>query len=157
MKKITFIILCISVLCMPSLPLWSQEKNPKSPSNEDRKPFDREDFTTKRNAYITEKVGLTAQEAAVFMPLDNELMQKKFEAGRECHQMERELRKKQEKTKEDSEKLLKCREEAKEKRDKLDKEYLEKFKKVLSAEKILKYQSADRIFFDEYMQERKNK
>ena len=155
MKKITFILLCITVLCMPSAPLWGQAKDPKAPSNEDRRPFDREDFMTKRNTYITEKIGLTAQEAAIFMPLDNELMQKKFEAGRDCHQMERELRKKPEKKKEDSEKLLKCREEAKEKREKLEKEYLEKFKKVLSAEKILKYQSADRTFFEEYMQDRK--
>jgi len=70
--------------------------------------------------------------------------------------MEREMRKKEEKKKEDSEKLLKCKEEAKEKREKLDKEYLDKFKKILSAEKILKYQSADRSFFEEFMQNRRS-
>jgi ribosomal protein L32E len=65
------------------------------------------------------------------------------------------LRKKEGKTEEEYNKLLKCREEVKEKRDKLDREYLEKFKKILTAEQILKYQSADRAFFDEFMRDRK--
>ena len=122
-----------------------------------RPSFDREEFISKRNTYITKTVELTTEEAAVFIPLDNDLMRRKFELGRDCSKIERELRDKKEKKKDEKDeynKLLKCREEAKEKRDQLDKEYLEKFKKILSAEKILKYERADRDFFDEFFRGR---
>ncbi|HCC52237.1 MAG TPA: hypothetical protein DEQ30_09415 [Porphyromonadaceae bacterium] len=147
MEKMKIFIVCFSALIISAMQVSAQEHGDK--------PFDREAFTAKRNAYITEQIGLTATEASVFIPLDNELMQKKFEVGRECHRLERELKKKDGKTEEEYNKLLKCREEMKEKRDKLDKEYLEKFKRVLSAEQIVKYQSADRAFFDEFVRDRK--
>jgi len=154
MKQVKFFIVCLSVMLMFSLQSVAQGKG-HDHSRGGRKPFDREAFFAKRNTYITEKVGLTAEEAAVFIPLDNELMQKKFEIGRECHKIERQLHDKKDKSEDDCNKLLKCREEVKEKRDKLDREYQEKFKKILSAEQILKYQRADRDFFDEYIRERK--
>jgi hypothetical protein len=133
----------------------SAQKHDHDSHRNEHKPFDREAFIAARNAYITEKVGLTAKEASVFIPLDNELLQKKFEVGRECHRIERELKEKEGKTEEEYNKLLKCREDVKEKRDRLDKEYLEKFKKILTAEQIVKYQSADRAFFDEFVRDRK--
>ena len=117
--------------------------------------FDREEFIAKRNAFITEKVELTTEEIAAFIPLDNELLNKKFEIGRECRSVERELRDKKDKSEDECNKLLRCREEVKEKRDRMDKEYLERFKKILSAEKILKYQSADREFFEDYFRDRR--
>lgn len=144
MKTMRFFIVCLAVLLISTLQMAYGQL-----------PFDREVFTAKRNAYITEKVGLTAKEASVFIPLDNELMQKKYEVGRECHKIERELKRKENKTEEEYNKLLKCREEVREKRDKLDREYLEKFKKILTAEQIIKYQSADRDFFNEFMHDRK--
>jgi hypothetical protein len=139
---------------MSAMQVSAQRYERKSRPDSER-PFDREAFTAVRNAYITEKVGLTAREASVFIPLDNELMYKKFDVGRECYRIERELKRKEGKTEEEYNKLLKCREEMKEKRDKLDKEYLEKFKKILTAEQIIKYQSADRAFFDEYVRDRR--
>lgn len=155
MKQVKFLIVCFSAMLMFSLQTVAQGKGHHDHSGGGRKPFDKEDFFAKRNAYITEKVDLTAEEAAVFIPLDNELMHKKFEVGRECHKIERQLRDKKDKSEEEYNKLLKCREEVKEKRDKLDKEYQEKFKKTLSAEQLLKYQRADRDFFDEYIRDRK--
>ena len=116
--------------------------------------LNREEFITKRNIFLTEKMELTAEETAIFIPLDNELLRKKFEVGRECRRYEREIRNKNEKTDEEFKKLLKCREEVKEVRDQLDKEYLEKFKKIVSAEKILKYQNADKAFMDEFIRDR---
>jgi hypothetical protein len=151
MEKVKIFILCFSALIISALQISAQGHGHK---HDERKAFDREAFTAKRNTYITEQVGLTATEASVFIPLENELMQKKFEVGRECHKIEHELKKKEGKRDEEYNKLLKCREEMKEKRDKLDKEYLEKFKKVLSAEQIIKYQSADRAFFDEFVRDR---
>ncbi|MDR3253196.1 MAG: hypothetical protein LBT35_06525 [Tannerella sp.] len=150
MKKDFLRIICFSALVLLSLQSFAQEKDRK----DSRPPFDKEEFVTKRNAYLIEKIGLTEEEVATFIPLENELMNKKFEVGRECHKLERELRKKENKADAEFDKLLKCREEVKEKRDKLDKEYLDKFKKLLSAEKIIKYQSADRAFFEEFFQNR---
>ncbi|MDR3308582.1 MAG: hypothetical protein LBS80_01345 [Tannerella sp.] len=144
-------IICFSALVLFSLQGFAQEKDNK----DGRPPFEKEEFVAKRNAYLTEKIGLTEEEVATFIPLENELMNKKFEVGRECHKLERELRKKESKTDAEFEKLLKCREEIKEKRDQLEKEYLNKFKKLLSAEKIIKYQSADRDFFEEFFRNRK--
>jgi hypothetical protein len=156
MKKVNFFLACLSATFLLALQAPAQQHGHRPHPNNGRA-FDREAFTAIRNAYITEKVGLTAKEAAVFIPLDNELMYKKFEVGRECYRIERELKKKESKTEEEYNKLLKCREEMKEKRDKLDKEYLEKFKKVLTAEQIIKYQSADRAFFDEFVRDRKDR
>ena len=122
---------------------------------QDRGKFDKDAFIANRNTFIIEKVGLSAERAAVFIPLDNELLHKKFEVGLDCRKIERELRGKKNKSDEEYNKLLKCREEVKEKRDKLDKEYFEKFKKILSAEQILKYHSADRDFFEKYFRDKK--
>ena len=116
--------------------------------------FDRDDFFSKRNAFIAAKIDLTAEEAAVFIPIENELMSKKFELGRDCRKIERELRDKKDKTEDECNKLLKCKEDVKEKSGQLDKAYLEKFKKVLSADKILKYQRADRDFYNNYFRDR---
>ena len=154
MKRRNIFLICLSALLLFSVQSAAQNRGDNNSRN-GRGPFDREDFFAKRNAYITEKIELTASEVAVFIPLENNLIQKKFEIGRECNRIERELHNKKDKSDEECQKLLKCREEVKEKRDKLDKEYLEKFKKILSAEKILKYQKADREFFDEYIRDRR--
>jgi Spy/CpxP family protein refolding chaperone len=154
MKRIKIFAVCLSASFLLTLSVSAQRHDHNS-HREARKDFDRESYFAARNAYITENVGLTAKEAAVFIPLDNELMQKKFEVGRECYRIERELKQKESRTEEEYNRLLKCREEMKEKRDQLDREYLEKFKKVLTAEQIVKYQSADRAFFDEHIRDRK--
>ena len=151
MKIKNVFLICFSALLLFSVQVVAQDNGSRGSHN--GRPFDREDFFAKRNAFITEKIELTASEAAVFIPLDNTLLQKKYEIGRECNRIERELRDKKDKSDEECKKLLKCREDVKEKRDQLDKEYLEKFKKILSAEQILKYHSADREFFDEYIRD----
>ena len=116
---------------------------------------DREALIAKRNIFLTEKMCLSAEEAAVFIPLDNELLRKKFECGRECRRFGRELENKDEKTDEELQKLIRCREEVKVKIEQLDREYAEKFKKILSAGKILKYQDADKDFFNNYMRDQR--
>ena len=147
MGKIKFTV-CFAAMIIVSLQSLAQNRN-------GREGLNREELIAKRNTFLTEKMALSAEETAVFIPLDNELLRKKFEAGRECHRYERELNNKKEKTDEEYKNLLKCRQEVKEKREKLDREYLEKFKKILSAEKLLKYQNADKEFFDNYIRDQK--
>ena len=101
--------------------------------------FDKEAFQAKRNAFITAEVGLTPEEAAAFIPLCNELQQKMFEVGRECRKLTKDLKHKNPPTESDYSKVndeclgVKMKEAA------LEKEYYEKFKKILSPEKLYKY------------------
>jgi len=84
MNKIFFItFVAISVLL--SFNATAQEKK-------EQRHFDREAFEARRNAFITAEVGLTPEEAAQFIPLCNELRQKKFEVGRECRKLSKEIR-----------------------------------------------------------------
>ena len=145
-------IFFLSAMLIISTQAVAQNRDRGNSRNE-RESVNREEFIVKRNKYLTEKMTLSPEETAVFIPLENELLRKKIAVSRECHRYERELNNKKEKTDEEFQKLLKCHDEMKEKRDKLDKEYLEKFKKVLSAEKIRKYQIADKAFLDEFMRE----
>ena len=151
------LLICFTALLLPSLPSVAQNRDRNGARNDGPRgsgQFNIEEFFARRNVYLTEKVGLSAEETAVFIPLDNELVRKKFEVRRDCQRFGRELRSQTIKTEEDFKKLLKCEEEVKDKHYQLDKEYLEKFKKLLSAEKILKYQVADREFFDVFMRSR---
>lgn len=113
--------------------------------------FDKEAFMAKRNAFITAEVGLTPEEAQVFIPLCNELQQKMFEVGRECRKLSRELKSKDSPTEADYSKTndectgVKLKEAA------LEKEYYEKFKKILSAEKLYKYRRAEYKFARNFM------
>ena len=150
MDRVKFVT-CLSALLILSLQSIAQNRD----RDRNGRDFNRDEFIAKRNVYLTEKMELTAEETAIFIPLDNELLQKKFDVGRECRRYEREIRSKTERTDEEYKKLLKCKEEVKEKRDRLDKEYLDKLKRVVSAEKILKYQNADKDFMDEFIRDQK--
>ncbi|PXV63860.1 hypothetical protein CLV62_112109 [Dysgonomonas alginatilytica] len=111
--------------------------------------FDIDAFKKKRAEFIIEKVNLTDAEAKAFIPLANELLDKRFELNRAIRKESRELRKKSNKTNADYERLLEASSTVKIKEAQLEQEYLQKFKKVLSAEKIYKYKQADA----EYMKE----
>lgn len=123
-------------------------------AQDDKGKFDREVFMAKRNAYITASAGLTADEAAAFIPIENEMQRKKFEIGRDCRKLARRSRSKEGLTEEEQQKLVDCTTETRLKEAKLEKEYHEKFKRILSVEKLYKYQEAEARFMREFMQER---
>ena len=116
-----------------------------------RKHFDRETFEAKRNAYIVAEVGLTPEEAAEFIPLCNELNQKKFEIGRECRMLSKKIRQKEKPTEAEYVELIDKSLEVEIEEAELKKEYFEKFKKILSPEKIYKYREAEYKFVREFM------
>ena len=113
--------------------------------------FDRETFLTKRNAYITAEVGLTPEEAVSFIPLCNELQEKLFEAGRECRRLSKELRQNPNASDADYTKTLDECVNVDLKQAQLEKEYYEKFKKILSPKKLYKYRRAELKFAREFM------
>lgn len=138
-KNILFLVL-ISVFIYS--PLSAQEDS-------HRRNFDVEAFKRKKAEFIIEKVGLTEAEAKAFIPLANELMDKRFELNRTVRKDSRELHKKSSKTNADYERLLDAGSAVKIREAQLEQEYLQKFKKVLSPEKIYKYKQAEA----EYMKE----
>lgn len=98
MNKIFFItFVAISVLL--SFNATAQEKK-------EQRHFDREAFEARRSAFITAEVGLTPEEAAQFIPLCNELRQKKFEVGREYRKLSKEIRHKENPTDADYNKVI---------------------------------------------------
>jgi hypothetical protein len=116
--------------------------------------FDKQAFQAKRNAYITIEAGLTADEAAAFIPLDNELKQKQYNAGRECRKRNRECRTGKEPLSDEAcLKLIDCNIETRIREAQLEKEYYEKFKRILPPLKLYKYQQADFRFMREFMRD----
>ena len=120
-----------------------------------QKHIDREAFLARRNAYITAEAGLTADEAAAFIPLENELQRRKMEVGRECRKLARKNRSHQGLTDRERRELSDCLTETRLKEAQLEKEYIERFKKILSVEKLSKYQQAEAEFLRKFLQNRK--
>ena len=118
-----------------------------------KKHFDREAFFARRNAYITAEAGLTADEAAAFIPLENELQRRKFEVGRECRRLARKNRSQQGLTDRERRELSDCLTETRMEEARLEKEYFERFKKILSVEKLSKYQQAEAEFLRKFLQD----
>lgn len=141
MKKHVFLIFTVAVLfTMVDRTASGQDNRPQA--------FNREDFGARRNTFITTEAGLTAEEAGKFIPLENEFQMKLFEVGRDC----RRLRESQNKMS-DAEytKLIECYLDTRLKEAQLEKEYYEKFKKILSPEKLYKYQQAETRFRREFV------
>lgn len=124
--------------------------------------FDKEAFEAKRNAYITAELGLTPEEAAQFIPLYVELRQKRFEAGRECRKVMREIRRKeahqhtQIADKEYTQAIDICL-EAGMKEAELEKAYFERFKKILSPKKLYRLDEAESKFMRSFMRGERNR
>jgi hypothetical protein len=152
MKKFGLLLIITIVTASFGNPLYSQRDNKR---HGDGFPSDIKDFIESRNAYLTEKLSLTAERAKKFLPLDNELMMKKFEIGRDCHHLGRKIRDKKNCSEEEYAALLKCREEVKAKRFELDKKYMEKFKDILTSEQLIIYEKAEKDFLDEYMKKKR--
>ena len=115
------------------------------------RPFDRESFEARQNAYITAQVGLTPEEAAAFIPLCNELRQKKFEIGRSGRRFSKEINSMKNPTDADYAKAVNSNLDTKIQEAQLEKEYYEKFRKILSPEKLYKYQMAESQFARSFM------
>lgn len=127
------------LLIFLSIGISMQAQDKKKPG------FSKEEFRARQESYLTEKTELTKEEAAKFFPIYFELQDRKKAINDEGW---RQIRKgKDPKTTESEyeqivDNIVKARIEA----DKLDLEYLQKFKKILSAKKIYKLQRAEMKF-----------
>ena len=116
----------------------------------ERKHFSPEEFQAKQRAHITEKAELTPEEADKFFPLYFELQKKRFE-------MEREARKSlnfkpgKEMTDEQCRKYIYNMADVKIDIAKLEKEYIEKYLKIISPCKLNRIEFAEKTFQRELM------
>ena len=104
--------------------------------------FSPTEYWNQQKAFFTEKAGLTEDEAAAFFPLYNELQQKKRDLNREMRRMTRQ----ENLTEEQAQKSLDAIADFNIRIAELEKEYVQKFKEVLPATKILKVQNAEEQF-----------
>ncbi|MDO4755528.1 MAG: hypothetical protein Q4A54_04225 [Parabacteroides sp.] len=145
MKKIVFLLFLLVGFSFQS---FAQDAKPK-------KAFNKEAYMAKRNAFITAEMGLTPEEAAAFIPLSTELHIKMYEAGLTCRKLARELKHNEEATDADYLKAIDETIAADTKVAELEREYYQKFKKILPPQKLYKYKGAEIKFMKAYMKDQK--
>jgi len=137
--KYRFFTVFLSFILLGVASVYSQQQGKQTH-------FDIEKFKKDKAEFIKNEAGLTDTEAKAFLPLMNELMDKKFELNRSRRIKARELRDKKEKIDSDYDLLIEKGFDVRAKEIQLDKEYYLKFKKILSSEKIYKCQRAESKF-----------
>lgn len=110
----------------------------------------KDEFRARQQAYITEKAGLTPQEAEAFFPLYFELQDRKHQLNEEAWQLMREG-KKENLTDNRYDEIMEGVYDARIASDRLEKTYYGKFKKILSSKKIYQVQRAEMRFHRELL------
>ncbi len=141
MKKSLYILLLL--LCT-SISLFAQKK------------LSREEFRARQEAFITDKAGLTKQEAKQFFPLYFELQDKKSQCNKEAWEKIRKGKDANLSEKEYNE-IVEAVIQSRITADQLDLEYVRKYKKFLSAKKIYNIQRAEMKFHRELLKPQKRK
>lgn len=119
----------------------------------------RDEFRAKQKAYLTDKAGLTEDEAAKFFPMYFELQDQKKKLNDEAWSLLRKGRN-ENTTEAQYEEIMEGVYEARIASDRLEKTYFHKFKKILSCKKIYMIQKAEVRFHRELlrgMQQHKRK
>lgn len=144
MKKAIFVImLAVLTTCNAT----AQERNRAN----ERKRFSHEEFQAKQREYITKKAQLTEEEAKAFFPLFFELQKKKFEIERNARKgIKRERGEKP--TEEQCKALVYNMADSKIEIAKLEREYTDKYLKVVSACKLQRIQRAEWSFQHDLME-----
>ena len=108
----------------------------------------RERIRAEKVAFLTQEIDLTESEAQVFWPIDNEIQKAQREGFEEVKKAYDAMAKGVEEKKDgkEMEKLVKAYIDAKEKNEGIETKYLNKFMKVLPAEKVARYYVAEEKF-----------
>lgn len=116
----------------------------------------REEFKAKQQAFLTQRAGLTEQEAKEFFPVYFELQDKKKELNDKAWDVMRQG-KKPETTEKEYEKILDEVARLRIAADETELEYLKKFKKMLSSKKLYLIKKGELKFHRELLKPMKNK
>ena len=146
MKRVLFVI-AITLMTFASSVAQEQEKR-----MERKPPFSPEEFQAKQRAFIIEKAELTAEEADAFFPLFFELQKKKFEIE---HNARKDIRKPhgEKLTEEECRELVYKMADKKIEISKLEREYTDKYMKVINPCKLHKIIHAEGAFQRHLMKE----
>ena len=115
------------------------------------KHFDLESFKAQKMAYLVKEVGLTPEESAQLFPLYNDMQEKRFKLKMEMREKVRSLNKKAIQTNDECLKLI---DEVLDKQIEevtIEKAYYQRFKKLLSPQKLFKLKQADFRFAKEML------
>lgn len=109
-----------------------------------------DEFRAKQRAYITEKAGLTKEEATKFFPIYFELQDRKKQLNDEAWKL---IRKGKDENTTEAQygEIMEGVYDARIASDRLDKTYFDKFKKILSCKKIYLIQKAEMRFHRELL------
>lgn len=124
--------------------------NVSSTSNRGQR-FSIDEYRKRQKEFFTKRANLTEQEAEKFFPVYNELQQKKMQINHQSRQDA--VRQQQPLSEEECLKAIDALADAQIRIAQLEKEYLEKFKKILPASKILAIQRAEDQFNSELVKE----
>ncbi|WP_165020557.1 MULTISPECIES: hypothetical protein [unclassified Dysgonomonas] len=123
----------------------------------EKKEFDVTKFKEQKAEFLKKELNLTDAEMKGFIPLVNEFMDKKFEINKTTRDESRQLRRATNKTEADYKKAIENYLDTREKEVILEKEYYQKFKAVLPAEKLFKYQRAEQKFMQRALEDFRGK
>lgn len=118
----------------------------QAPAPTHPKHFDINKFKKEKADFIIKELNLSDIETKTFIPLINELMDKRFEVNRMYRHDVKILRSKKDKTNSDYSKIIEEGFKSREKQLELEKEYYQKFLNVISPQKIYEYQKAENKF-----------
>lgn len=116
----------------------------------------KEEFRAKQQAFITEKAGLSEDEAEKFFPLYFELQDEKKQLNDKAWKLMRQGRK-DNVSEEQYEEILEGVYDARIASDELEKSYFEKFRKILSCKQIYEVQQAEMRFHREWLKNMRGK
>ena len=117
--------------------------------NSDKSLMNLQEFEKKKQEFIIKEADLTQQEADLFFPLNNELQKKKLDLHRKHQEDLKHFKESNNISDAEYEQLIKENIDLKRKEAELDKEYSERFNKLISPQKLFKAQQAERTFMQE--------
>ena len=132
MKASYIILLMACLFCIPALAVKKDQSN-------------QTEFRAKQQAYMAKKAELTPEDCEKFFPLYFEFQDKKKEINSEAWETSRKGIK-AETTDQEYEDIIDCFFDNQETIAKLEKEYIKKYRKILSAKKIYMIYWAERKF-----------
>lgn len=138
-------ILLIGLTCLAAT---AQEQKQRPP----RPRMTPEEFQTKQKEFIVSHAELTEEESTAFFPLYFELQRKKHEAN---HRVWKQVRAvpPHERTEEECDTMINALADVKIECATLEKEYLVRFKQILSAKKLMRVQMAEERFQRELLRD----
>lgn len=108
-----------------------------------------QEFEKKKQEFITIEADLSKEEADKFFPLNNELQKKKLELHKKHQEDMKHINESENISDAEYEQVMKENIDLKMKEAELDKEYSDKFNKLISPQKLFKARQAERTFMQE--------